>query len=257
MNADLQPKSRRQTMRHVAEVVGLIARGRFNFGYCPVCRKPTLFIRRGEWLRDLYLCVLCRSIPRQRALMQALERHFPDWRQLAVYESSPDGAASKTLRRCCRHYTASQYWPDVPPGEVRDGLRCENLEALTFDDESFDLVITQDVFEHVLDPDAGFREVARVLKPRGAHVFTVPLYPGRRTKTRARATEHGIEHLAPPEYHRNPVDPNGSLVVTEWGGDIAKRIVQASGMRTVVHEFHNPRHGLAGEFLNLCVSRKD
>jgi hypothetical protein len=35
----------------------------------------------------------------------------------------------------------------------------EDLEALTFPDESFDLVITQDVFEHVLRPAKAFAEI--------------------------------------------------------------------------------------------------
>ena len=32
---------------------------------------------------------------------------------------------------------------------MRDGVRCENLEALTFADSSIDLHVSQDVFEHL------------------------------------------------------------------------------------------------------------
>ena len=35
-----------------------------------------------------------------------------------------------------------------------NGIRCENLEHLSFGDESFDLHLTQDVFEHLFDPAA-------------------------------------------------------------------------------------------------------
>jgi len=38
-------------------------------------------------------------------------------------------------------------------------------------DESFDLVITQDFFEHVLRPA---KEIARTLKSGGAHIYAVP-----------------------------------------------------------------------------------
>jgi hypothetical protein len=34
-----------------------------------------------------------------------------------------------------------------------DGVRCEDLESLTFQNEAVDLVITQDVIKHVVDPD--------------------------------------------------------------------------------------------------------
>lgn len=238
------------------EVLGLAARGRVNFGHCPVCGQSTLFLKRRPWLRDYYACLLCGSIPRQRALLHNIERFFPQWRGLEIYESSPDGPASRVIAEQCRAYTASQYWPDVAAGAHKDGIRCENLESLTFQDESFDLVITQDVFEHVLNPDAAFREVARVLRPQGAHVFTVPLYAERATRMRARPAPDGIEYLLEPDYHDNPIDPNGALVVTEWGSDLMARIARVSGLNTIVYEVRDTKLGLDGEFLEVLISRK-
>ena len=57
------------------------------------------------------------------------------------------------------------------PGTIVNAVRCENLEHLTFDNESVDLHITQDVFEHLFDPAAAFREIARTLRLGGAHVL--------------------------------------------------------------------------------------
>lgn len=131
--------------------------GKFNLGECPICERPAAFVKRGEWLRDEYLCVTCRSIPRHRALVVMLERLYPEWRDLHIHESSPGGASSEKLRVGCARYTSSYFYPDVEPGTYRDGVRCENLERLTFEDAAFDIVVTQDVFEHVLDPAAGFR----------------------------------------------------------------------------------------------------
>lgn len=47
-----------------------------------------------------------------------------------------------------------------------------NLEALPFPDASFDLVLSTQVIEHLLDPAAGVRELARVLAPAGTLVLT-------------------------------------------------------------------------------------
>ena len=47
------------------------------------------------------------------------------------------------------------------------GVRCENLEELTFPDESIDLHISQDVMEHVFQPKRAFAEIARTLRPGG------------------------------------------------------------------------------------------
>jgi len=56
------------------------------------------------------------------------------------------------------------------PNEVE--LVRANLESLPFDDGSFDVVLCAQVIEHLLDVDAGLRELARVLRPRGALVLT-------------------------------------------------------------------------------------
>jgi hypothetical protein len=233
-----------------------VLRGGLVAGSCPICERRTLFVAEGPWLRDQLFCLRCRSIPRGRALIAVLEAHFPAWRTLRLHESSPAGPASRKLARECRGYVATQLLPDTPPGSSRHGVRCEDLEAQTFADGAFDLVVTQDVFEHVLDPARGFREVARTLRPGGAHVFTVPWYPGRQTRARA-VREHGaVRHLAEPEYHANPIDPRGSLVVTEWGRDLGRFIEAHSGLGTEVVRLHDRRRGIDGEFREVFVSRK-
>lgn len=47
-------------------------------------------------------------------------------------------------------------------------------ESLDFPDNSFDLVVSFDVFEHIPDSDQHLREVSRVLKPGGRYVFSTP-----------------------------------------------------------------------------------
>jgi SAM-dependent methyltransferase len=235
----------------------LLACGKVSKGYCTICEKRVFFVKIGPWLRDQYKCLSCHSIPRNRALLKVLHQHFPSWRNLVVHESSPGGPSSDKLRRECSNLVASQYFSDVPRGEMRDGQRSESLEALTFSDESFDLVITQDVFEHILRPEAAFAEIARTLRPGGAHVYTVPYYRGKKTVVRARAMPDGqIEHLLESDYHANPIDPKGSLVITEWGDEICDFIFRSSGLTTSIFNFFDPRYGLEGEFLDVFVSRK-
>jgi SAM-dependent methyltransferase len=47
-----------------------------------------------------------------------------------------------------------------------------NLESLPFEDRSFDLVLCTQVLEHVLDPAAALRELARVLEQGGTLVLS-------------------------------------------------------------------------------------
>ena len=148
-----------------------------NQGYCYTCDSQVTFSAQGQWLRDEYICTKCHSIPRERALMHCIEKFYPRWKELAIHESSPAGrGASARLRQYCSNYIGTQYFADFALGAVHpSGWRNEDLEQQSFAEQSFDLVITQDVMEHVFQPNQAFSEIARTLKPGGAHIFTVPL----------------------------------------------------------------------------------
>ena len=131
---------------------------------------------------------------------------------------APIGRGASEKLREAAGYEASQYFPSLPPGErTPPGWINQNAENLTYAGDTFDLVVTQDVFEHIFDIDAALREIGRTLRSGGAHVFTTPLVnKARPTECRAsRAPDGSIRHHAEPEYHGNPVDPDGSLVT--WG----------------------------------------
>lgn len=49
--------------------------------------------------------------------------------------------------------------------------------ALPFRGASFDAVIASDVLEHIADDQAAAKEVARVLRPGGVFIFSVPAHP--------------------------------------------------------------------------------
>jgi SAM-dependent methyltransferase len=108
--------------------------------------------------------------------MQTIGPFFPNWRTLVIHESSPASrGASKRLSQECPRYIPSQFFSDRERGSITGRFRCENLEALTFADESIDLHVTQDVLEDVFHSSKVFSEIARTLKPGGAHIFTVPI----------------------------------------------------------------------------------
>jgi hypothetical protein len=69
-------------------------------------------------------------------------------------------------------------------------------------------------------------------------------------------TPVGLHHLAPPNYHRNPIDNEGALVVTEWGDDLVDFIRRHNRLDTKVYDIHGRRLGLDGEFLEVFVSLK-
>jgi hypothetical protein len=62
--------------------------------------------------------------------------------------------------------------------------------------------------------------------------------------------------LEPAEYHSNPIDEQGSLVVTEWGRELCDFIYRTSGTTTTAILIRNMSFGLAGEFCEVLVSTK-
>lgn len=230
-------------------------------GFCPICECQVTFKSKQEWLRDHFICPQCQSIPRERALMQTIKTFFPGYKNLAVHESSPGNrGASVKLRKVCQNYTCSHYYQELPPGEIhpKDGIRCENMEALTFQDESFDLFISQDVMEHIFNPEKAFKEIARVLKPGGAHIFTVPLINKEKTSERwaSRDNNGRIINHHEPEYHGNPISKKGSLVTMHWGYDIAEFIMLTAGTPTTIVMIDNLELGIRAEYIEVLVSRK-
>ncbi|MBH9645036.1 class I SAM-dependent methyltransferase [Burkholderia vietnamiensis] len=224
-------------------------------GYCPCCRNEVIFSSPREWLRDFYACQSCGSVPRQRHINAALDDLFPGWESKVIHESSPSG---DFVARHAQHYSSSQYMSDAAPGSEVNGVRCENIEALTFADESVDLFVTQDVMEHVFDPGQALREIHRVLRPGGAYVFTAPTHVTLSASIcRAQLRNDGsIEHLLPEAYHGNPVGDGRALVTWDYGMDAQHLFSEWSGSRVEVYDDPDPARGIEAELLRVYVVRK-
>ena len=129
---------------------------------------------------------------------------------------------------------------------------------MTFADASVDLHVTQDVLEHIFDPAATFKEIARTLRSGGMHIFTVPLVNKERpTEVCAKLGADGtVEHLREPEYHGNPVSDKGSLVTHRWGYDICEFIFRSSGLFTEMVYLDSLEHGIRADYIEVLVTRK-
>ena len=190
-------------------------------GTCNVCGEKTRFYFTDPLLfRESLTCGRCLTTSRYRSIARGLLRAAEELagaqadslaaladaspkRKLAVYDTQVafygDGNAypiPDLLARCSWiDVSTSRFDPRQKRGKrLAGGATNQNLEALTFPDASFDVVVTSDVLEHVRLDERAHREIRRVLKPGGVHVFTVP-------HLRDRMTVHRVEVV-------NPDDPS-------------------------------------------------
>jgi SAM-dependent methyltransferase len=189
--------------------------------------------------------------------LHVLNKRFPDWREKKIHESSPHPILLKKFRNECKDYNVSTLFKGIALGTMHKGMRCENIEKQTFANEIFDLVITTDVLEHILNPSKAFSEIARTLKIGGAHVFTVPIYEQKRiSEIRAKIVNGELKYLAKPEYHGNPFNKDGSLVTMHYGLDVGEIVLKASGMHTSIFNIQNKELGILGHMVDVLVSIK-
>jgi SAM-dependent methyltransferase len=184
-----------------------------------------------------------------------LDRFFPDWETTRIHESSP---SNDFVSRHCSDYSHSQFFEGIQRGLHVSGVQNQDLEQLTFSDSTFDLFITQDVFEHVFNPDIALREIMRVVKPGGSHVFTAPKHRGlKRSFRRAQLSPSGeVTNLHPPMLHGNPVGDCQSLVTWDYGDDFEDLLGEWSGYPVKTYVTRDRNLGLDGEYLEVFVCRK-
>jgi len=222
-------------------------------GTCPLC-GPTLIIRLRD--RDVGVrCLRCGASVVSAAMVATIRRRSPDLSELHVYELSSRGPVYRYLREHAGRLTVSEYFEGVASGEYVHGVPCQDVQALTWDSDSFDICTSTEVFEHVADDRRGFREIYRVLKPGGWFIFTVPMHDMPMTLERARLVDGKIVHLEPPEYHGDHLrSQHRVLAFRDYGLDICERIVSAGFVKVESELF--PYGGWFGFFRPVLSARK-
>jgi SAM-dependent methyltransferase len=234
-------------------------------GTCPVCgTRRVLFRDFTANLRESGACSQCGASNRQRQMAYVLrsELRLPSVGRLTLpdrcrlYSAEANGslhaALADTPGYVCSEYCGEEY----ASGASVNGIRHEDLEALSFGDSTIDVVLTSDVLEHVADAYSAHGEIFRVLRSGGRHIFTVPFAGTDKDDVRAHRVNGGIEHLAEPLFHGDPVRPGqGVLVWRIFGAEMFTRL-QTIGFTTTTMRLREPRHGIVGDDALVFVARK-
>jgi SAM-dependent methyltransferase len=199
---------------------------RIGWWACPICGNP-LQVRLNTDEMGVR-CVRCGASPVTQSIVDVIRGECSDLSSLSVYELSSRGALVDWLAPRVGSLMTSEYIPGAALGSICQGVRCEDVQRLTFEDNVFDLCTSTEVFEHVDDDYAGFVQVRRVLRPGGMFIFTVPLSGGEHTIERASVLDGQLTHLLEPEYHGDPFSPGTQvLCMRNYGADIVERLRNA------------------------------
>ena len=137
---------------------------------CPLCGYHGKFLGYGyPYVCDVY-CPQCGSLERHRLLYLA-DRDHNFFAGKTVLHFAPEIAVRKlVLEQSPKTYVTADL--------IAEGVdRRENIEALTIEDNAFDVVICLHVLEHV-DDRAAIAELYRVIKPGGLLIAMFPIVEG-------------------------------------------------------------------------------
>jgi SAM-dependent methyltransferase len=252
-------------------------------GFCNVCGQKTRFYYADPVLfRESLTCASCLTTSRYRSIARGILRAVselagvkaeslaalassPSAKQISIYDTQipfyGDGNAypiPDILARCpWIEVATSRFDPRQKRGKkLAGGATNQNLEALTFPDASFDVVVTSDVLEHVRLDDRAHREIRRVVKPGGAYLFTVPHFRDRPTLTRVEVADpddpSSDRYLTEKEYHGDANAEEGrALSYRSYGTDLDEMLA-GLGFRVEYAKDDFPELGIRNTELFYC-----
>lgn len=231
-------------------------------GFCIPCQKNVAMLvdmqsggqnQNNSWLpnwRERMECPICRMNNRQRLIAALVKQELDQFRKKNVYfmeQVTPIyDWANKIFSK--HHIVGSEYLGhQYEGGSVIKGIRHEDVENLSFMDASLDLIVSNDVFEHVPHPAKAFTECARVLKVGGLMLVTIPFHSNiYENVTRAKLLNGKLVNLLPPSYHGNPVAADGSLVFTDFGWNVLDEMRTAGFSDVSVEVYASAKFGHFG-----------
>lgn len=234
-------------------------------GTCPLCGKLVAFLDFTEIERESGFCPECGSFNRQRQIVFALRAlcgqdatgplRMPEG--FVIYNTESTRAVHNLLCSTPEYICSEYFGPGISPGPYAGNTRHEDLQRLSLESESVDLVLSSDVIEHIPHPYEAHRQIYRVLKSGGRHIFTVP-FNEESPLDDVRATEaHGhVTYLKEKKFHGDPMKPDeGVLVWTLPGLQMLIELTRI-GFEVSMFNLHEPEYGIIGPWSLVFDAKK-
>ena len=241
-------------------------------GFCLCCDLETRFLVDLEWggykegeqlrpnWRERMVCPSCQMNNRQRLIATLLKQSLQGKAQQSIYLMEQVTPIFSWAQHSCAEHTltGSEYLgPGHATGTVIQGIRHEDIENMSFASGSLDLIVSNDVFEHVPNYLKALAECSRVLQPGGTMLATIPFHSKSQSSVvRAQLSDGNIENLLPPQYHGNPVSQEGALVFTDFGWDLLSASRNQGFQDVALHYYASINFGHLGGGMGVFVFTK-
>ena len=192
-------------------------------------------------------------LSRNRASLQVLQQVYGSLENLAqkdIYLLESLTGFAQWLRRQIgeARMVCTEFLDDTELNQSE--VQHQDLCSLTFEDACFDLLLCNELFEHVQNLDQAFQEIARVLRPGGRMVATCPMAFGQ-SQSIVKARQNPLSGLADlleePEFHGDPIRPEvGSLVYRIPAWDLIDQLHQVGFKVVTIHHLASWKYGIIG-----------
>lgn len=211
-----------------------------------------------NWREEL-ICPVTHLNNRLRASVHLFELLFSPFADERIFISEQVTPLYRLLRAKYPNLVGSEYVsPDSEPGGIdQRGIRHEDLTALSFASGSLDFVLSFDCLEHFPAYIKALQECARVLRPGGTMIWSVPFVTGNHHNIQRAAIVDGeIRHILEPEYHGDPMTSAGCLCFTHFGWEMLEQVRESGFKDAYAIPYASREFGYLGQGQVLFVARR-
>lgn len=195
---------------------------RLSRGDCPNCGKSLflIMIQKRKGTHQILnpgafgsRCLSCKGNGTGLGLAKAVQDLPWEGKEFKSWEMSTYGSTLDQLYKKGFSVTTSEFINGVQSGKTINGTLVQDAQHTSFNDETFDLITSNQVFEHIPEFNAVINECHRILKASGILMFAVPLYETSRTQRNAYIDSGNLIFLGTPEYHDSRIEGPGCTPV--------------------------------------------
>lgn len=151
-------------VKSIKDINALENESHHQYNFCNICNKEVNF---SQWLYRKSQCPVCGSLERHRAMAIHIWSYLPELYHKNVLHFAPERCLKQIFLSIPVNYIPTNYSP-------KDKYNID-ITNISYPDNHFELIIVNQILEHIKDDKLAISELYRVLKRGGRALLTVPM----------------------------------------------------------------------------------